>query len=90
MATQPTVTSLTANQLKSLFGDNATPAAIIAFQKVFEFVNKISSKAVVGASTNASPVNPGDLSFTIVSNTQLKLQFMGTDNVVRSTTLTLS
>ena len=87
MATQSTI--LTGYQIQSLF-KNASPLYVRAFQNLFGFFQQLQSGAVIGASASTAPLNPGDLAFTALSNTQLKLQFMGSDGVIRSNTLTLS
>ena len=45
---------------------------------------------VIEPATGANPTRPGSLVFAFVSNTNLSLRMMGTDGVVRQTTLTLA
>ncbi len=48
------------------------------------------SKPIVQAVGTIDPVSNGDLTFTAVSDTSLKIKYKGSDGSIRSTTLTLS
>lgn len=45
---------------------------------------------VIEPATGANPTRPGSLVFAFVSNTGLSIRMMGTDGVVRQTSLILS
>lgn len=50
----------------------------------------VASKPLVQTPGTVDPANNGELAFTVVSNTSIKIKYKGTDGTVRSTTLTLS
>jgi len=50
----------------------------------------VASKPLIQTPGTVDPANNGELAFTVVSNTSIKLKYKGTDGVVRSTSLTLS
>ena len=50
----------------------------------------VANKPLIQTPGTVDPANNGELAFTVVSNTSIKLKYKGTDGTVRSTTLTLS
>ena len=50
----------------------------------------VASKPLIQTPGTVDPANNGELAFTVVSNTAIKIKYKGTDGVVRSTSLTLS
>ncbi len=50
----------------------------------------VASKPLIQTPGTVDPANNGELAFTVVSNTSIKIKYKGTDGTVRSTSLTLS
>lgn len=50
----------------------------------------VSGVSTVGLGTTSTPPNNSQLSFELISNTQLRLKVRGTDGVLRSANITLA
>lgn len=80
----------TADQDLTLQADNGSgsPTPYITLDGSAETV--VASKPLIQTPGTVDPANNGELAFTVVSNTSIKIKYKGTDGTVRSTTLTLS